>query len=272
MPGLTASFEARGGWVLTHLAKEFTLTTEQASGIVGNLGGESGLKAVQEIENRGDRGGYGWAQWTGPRRVAFENWCAAQNLDVASDEANYRYLVVELHTTQLHAIAQLQKTTTVEAAVFTFEAIFERPANLQSGLAARTAFARQAIAGSIVPPEPVPVPAPIPTPVVVDAQIEILNKIWTWCQLNPQVDMTSQFDKLDSTLEKIMAAIDDLEAKVTAEETVEASAITLLQTIATELKDALAANDTPRLQALSAKLDTDTATLAAAVTANTPAA
>lgn len=81
--------------------------------------------------------------------------------------------------------------------------------------------------------------------------------------------------KVDLVITKegtIMAAIDDLEAKVAAQETVEASAITLLQGLKTELDAALATGDTARLQALSAKIDTDTQALAAAVAANTPAA
>lgn len=69
-----------------------------------------------------------------------------------------------------------------------------------------------------------------------------------------------------------MAALDDLEAKVAAQETVQQSAITLLNEISAELKDALATGDTARIEALSAKIDSDTQALAAAVTANTPAA
>jgi len=73
-------------------------------------------------------------------------------------------------------------------------------------------------------------------------------------------------------LKKMSKEMDDLEAKVAAQETVEASAIALLTGIAAELKAALANNDTPRIVALSAKLSTDTQTLADAVSANTPAA
>ena len=74
------------------------------------------------------------------------------------------------------------------------------------------------------------------------------------------------------TLEDVMAAIDDLEAKVTAQETVIASTVTLLAELNTELKGALANNDTARIQALTARIDADQQKLAAAVAANTPAA
>jgi hypothetical protein len=160
MPGAGATFEARGGWVLNRLMAEFALTQKQASGAVGNLGGESGLQAVQERRPISGRGGWGWCQWTASRRIAFEHWCADHDLDQASDEANYGFLVEELRTTQKHVIEQLKKTTTVEAAVYTFEAIFERPADLQSGLAARIRFAERALAGAVgIAPAPAPEPA-----------------------------------------------------------------------------------------------------------------
>jgi len=66
-----------------------------------------------------------------------------------------------------------------------------------------------------------------------------------------------------------------LQAKVANETTVEASAITLLQGLKSQL-DALAAAGTPvtsdQINALSQQIDTNSSTLAAAVTANTPAA
>jgi hypothetical protein len=76
-------------------------------------------------------------------------------------------------------------------------------------------------------------------------------------------------DAIKQDTEKIMAAIDDLEAKVAAEGTVIASTVTLLQGLNAELQAALANDDTARLQALQARIATDTQTLAAAVTANT---
>lgn len=68
------------------------------------------------------------------------------------------------------------------------------------------------------------------------------------------------------------AALDNLTAKVTAEETVISSAIALITGIKAALDEALAANDTAAIQALSDKIGADTQALADAVTANTPAA
>lgn len=87
--------------------------------------------------------------------------------------------------------------------------------------------------------------------------------------------LTSIESKLDLLLakeSKLMATIADIQAAVTAEQTVEASVITLLQTLSADLKAALAANDPAALQAVVDSINTNAAALAAAVTANTPAA
>ncbi len=67
-------------------------------------------------------------------------------------------------------------------------------------------------------------------------------------------------------------AIDNLTAKVAAETSVTASLRVLLQTVADELKSALANDDSAALQALSDKLSADVDANTAAVVANTPAA
>lgn len=73
---------------------------------------------------------------------------------------------------------------------------------------------------------------------------------------------------------KIMAAIDDLTAQVAQNVTVEGSAITLIQGLASQLAALSAAGGaTPaQLTALSQQLNTSATPLAAAITANTPAA
>lgn len=153
MPPASAGFPARGGWVLRQLCADLELSPEQAAGIVGNLGFESGgFKELQELAPISGAGGWGWAQWTGPRRVGFNNWCAAHNLDRASDEANYGYLVEELKTSQAYALTRLRECATVEQAVFAFGVEFERPAGTTSthlpGYDGRLAYARGALAGA----------------------------------------------------------------------------------------------------------------------------
>lgn len=67
--------------------------------------------------------------------------------------------------------------------------------------------------------------------------------------------------------------ITDLQAAVAAEETVEQSAITLLQNLSAQLTAALASADpTGAVEAIVTNINTNAAALAAAVTANTPAA
>ena len=84
------------------LSKDFGLTPEQAAGVVGQLGHESGgFGTLQEVSPTvpGSRGGYGYAQWTGPRRKAFEEYAATNGLDPASYDANYGFLKRELSQT-----------------------------------------------------------------------------------------------------------------------------------------------------------------------------
>lgn len=69
-----------------------------------------------------------------------------------------------------------------------------------------------------------------------------------------------------------MSALSDLQAQVTANTSVEASAVTLITGLAAQIAAAVQANDGPALAALSSQLNASATALAAAVTANTPAA
>jgi hypothetical protein len=69
----------------------------------------------------------------------------------------------------------------------------------------------------------------------------------------------------------IVATLDDVKAKVEAEGTVVASAVTLLGELKTKLDQAIADDDPAALQALSDALGAQTDALSQAVTANTPA-
>jgi hypothetical protein len=165
----TGTWEQRGGWVVRRLMSDCGLTIEQAAGIVGNIGFESGkFQSLHEIGQPEGSGGYGWAQWTASRRVSFLDWCKAHNLDWRSDEANYGYLLAELNTTQAKSLAQVKKTSTVEAAVFTFGYWFERPRGTTKtylpGNAERLKYAQRALAGATAPPVVPTVPNDVVTP------------------------------------------------------------------------------------------------------------
>jgi hypothetical protein len=122
------SFGARAPGVMGRLMKDFGLSKEQAAGIVGNLGAESGLQAINEKNPLipGSRGGFGWAQWTGPRRRAFENWAKVKGLDPKSDEANYGFLAHELRTSERGSLAAVRRQTTAQGAMRAFEQSYER--------------------------------------------------------------------------------------------------------------------------------------------------
>src|SRR5690625_3424439 len=84
---------------IASLSKDFNLTPQQAAGIIGQLGFESeGLQAINERQPvvPGSRGGFGWAQWTGPRRRQFEQWAKQSGMDINTPEANYGVLAHEL--------------------------------------------------------------------------------------------------------------------------------------------------------------------------------
>lgn len=159
IPPDTAPFSARGGWAVDQLCSDLAVTRNQAGGIVGNLGYETnGFNTLQEVTPLSGRGGYGWAQWTGSRRIAFEAWCQSNSLAPSSDAANYGFLLHELTGDQSHALVQLRKTTTLESAVFTFGSLYERPYGTTTthlpGYTGRLKFANLAVAGSATDADP----------------------------------------------------------------------------------------------------------------------
>lgn len=76
--------------------------------------------------------------------------------------------------------------------------------------------------------------------------------------------------KLLQLAEKEKMTLDQLQLQVTQNTTVEQSAITLIQGLAAQLS--AAASDPTKIQALADQLNTSATALAAAITANTPAA
>ena len=106
--------------------ERYGLTREQAAGVLGNLGHESaGFTAYHEGGKVSNRGGVGWAQWTGSRRRDFERWTSEHGLDPRSDEASWRYLT-EGDPETPGAIAAVKKETTRRGATRAFERNFER--------------------------------------------------------------------------------------------------------------------------------------------------
>lgn len=152
--GSEANDLARRVNLVKALMADFGFTAEQASGIVGNFMHESGGLGLPPDVNEGGvkgppafSGGYGWAQWTGPRQREFISFATnngyMQSSGVnATDAANYAFLKFELDGAYATSTLEpLRGATTPEDAATIFEAGYERAG--VPALAQRTAYARQ---------------------------------------------------------------------------------------------------------------------------------
>lgn len=168
-------FRAKAPAIMAQLMRDFPIGVEDAAAILGNLGHESGgLVTLQEIKPTvaGSKGGYGWAQWTGPRRKAYEAYCKRTGKNPASDEANYAYLFIELKGIEGDEKAAIGKTVAakgLDAKVEAFEKAF-----LRAGVKhypSRKLWAKRALeayqtANPGSGPVPLPLPPAAPIPVV----------------------------------------------------------------------------------------------------------
>ncbi|MEZ0171018.1 phage tail tip lysozyme [Microvirga sp. TS319] len=126
---MTDIFRTKAPKVMADLMRDFPLDADDAAAILGNLGHEcSGFRSLQEREPlvKGSRGGYGWSQWTGPRRRAYEAFCTALALDPASDRANYGFLLEELKGSEKRAVPAVKQASGLRDKVIAFEKAFLR--------------------------------------------------------------------------------------------------------------------------------------------------
>lgn len=131
------------------LQHNFDLLDFQAAGIVGGLARETGnFRYIQEINPviKGSRGGIGYAQWTGDRRVAFETW-ASEDADLTSYEVNYGYLAEEFRGPYASVIERLRETEDVEEAATVFMKRYLKPHRKHRNLDERIAYAEAYLAG-----------------------------------------------------------------------------------------------------------------------------
>jgi uncharacterized protein (TIGR02594 family) len=143
-----ATFIVKAPQVMRDLMRDLPgLTAIQAAGILGNIGREcAGFTKFFQVGLPPGTAGCGWCQWDGPRREAFKQWAAGQNLDWQTDQANYGYLLFELNNTEKTALRNLKQQTSLEAAVTQFEEDFERAGvvaaadRIRYGTLALTAF------------------------------------------------------------------------------------------------------------------------------------
>ena len=169
-------FAKKAPWLMGKLLADFPIDGDDAAAIAGNAGHESlGFTKLQEMKPtvKGSRGGWGWFQWTGSRRKQFEAYCARHGYDPASDEANYKWLFIELSTTEAKAIPAVKAAQGLDAKVKAFEKAFERagvkhyPARLEWAELALEAFrtTKSAPAKPAAPSvQTVPMPAKVKQP------------------------------------------------------------------------------------------------------------
>lgn len=146
-----------------HLMRDFKLDLESSVAIVGNLGHESGgFKALQEVKPMvpGSRGGWGIAQWTGPRRRAAEAYWKRNGLDPKDMMANYKFLFVELNGPEGRVLPKLRAADGLNAKVEVFCNGFLRPGIPH--MASRKIWANRALAAWHGRPKDAPVAEPEP--------------------------------------------------------------------------------------------------------------
>lgn len=164
------TFRSKSSGIVAQLLGDFPMQAEDGFAIAGNLGHEcNGFTTLQEIAPtvKGSRGGFGWAQWTGPRRRAYEAYCERNRLDPASDEANYAWLFLELKGSEAKAMPPTLAARGLDDKVVVFERGFLR-AGVKHYASRKqwAAIARKewAISGQ----EPAPMPATRKKAILVD--------------------------------------------------------------------------------------------------------
>lgn len=140
------------------LQQDFGLQPHQAAAIVGNLAHESGgFRQMQEVNPLipGSRGGFGYAQWTGPRRLAFEDWSNRQGMDPTSYDANYGFLKHELTATpEGRVLEQLKQAPDPASATQVFMQGYLRPGI--PGLDSRLKWTSRVLGGEPIGAAPQP--------------------------------------------------------------------------------------------------------------------
>lgn len=102
-----------------------------AQGFVMNFKDESGLNpGINEAAPivPGSRGGYGFAQWTGPRRRNLEAFAQSRGLPVSDPGLQLDFLMTELQGPERAAYDAMLQTGTPQDAAVAIVNKFERPA------------------------------------------------------------------------------------------------------------------------------------------------
>lgn len=103
-----------------------------AAAFVGNFMNESFARldpTIGEVDPvvPGSRGGFGIAQWTGPRRVQLEKFAGQNNAFVGNFSVQLNWVLYELEHDQKYVFTWLQEDQTIESATETVFAWYENP-------------------------------------------------------------------------------------------------------------------------------------------------
>ena len=144
-PSSGKPFDQKAPFIMQRLLSDFPVFKDfHAAAILGNIGRETGgLTLMQEVRPRKGRGGLGWLQWTGPRRIDFETFCQPPAPSTATDEGNYTFMRHEMRGKEAPARRLFEVTTDIDRATEVFMSKYERPG--VEALEERKAFARRAL-------------------------------------------------------------------------------------------------------------------------------
>jgi hypothetical protein len=150
--GMGTTFAEKAPVIMRRLLADFTqLRDFHAAGILGNIGRETGgFRLMQEVRPKKGRGGLGWLQWTGPRRVNFENFCQPPERGTDTDEGNYTFMREEMKHAEAHGFGLFAQTGNIDDATEVFMSKVERPG--VPALQERQDWARKALSAFQNPP------------------------------------------------------------------------------------------------------------------------
>jgi hypothetical protein len=126
-----------GPRLMRDLMRDYSpLADFQAAGVAANFGGESrGWTLAQEIGQTPPRGGWGPAQWTGPRRRDYEKWLSDHGknphspTDALDYDMAYSFFRYELEHSQkpFKVMDHVRAAKNLAGATAAFMMAFERP-------------------------------------------------------------------------------------------------------------------------------------------------
>lgn len=135
-----ASYNMDGGSIaergVNDLSTRLGISRDAAAGIMGNYAAETGnFEHFQEIRPvvPGSRGGAGFAQWTGPRRVEFESFAAERGLSLTSYEANIEFTIHEMTGSHAEVLGRLRNAESAQDAAYIVRRYYEAPQGSGAG-------------------------------------------------------------------------------------------------------------------------------------------